>query len=107
MHRPLAAAFLLALVFALRVPHVDAQIPSPVMPVPNTAAWPVNLWSWPPAPLLPLAPPLPYFTSPPIVNWTLCPGDVVTAFAVYYCGELSGGPPFGAPSPFIFPTPSP
>jgi hypothetical protein len=107
MRRLLLATLLLILVLATHVPGARAQIPNPNMPIPNTAAWPVATWSWPPVPLFPLSPPLPYFTSPPIVNWRLCPGDVVTAFAVYVCGELSGGPPFAAPSPFIFPSPSP
>jgi hypothetical protein len=100
------AAILLSAVMLFGVSAASAQIPNPNMPIPNTAVSPVAPWSWPPVPLFPLSPPLPYFTSPPIVNWRLCPGDVVTAFAVYFCGELPGGPPFGTASPFIFPTPA-
>jgi uncharacterized protein DUF3761 len=72
---------------------VSAQAPEPQFPNPTTAVWPVAPWSWSATPQYPLAPNLPLFSSPPMTGWALCPGDVITSIAIYFCGELTGAWP--------------
>jgi hypothetical protein len=77
--------------------------PNPVIPNPNTSFEPVPSWTWWPFPPLTSWAAGPYWTagfswagSSPSYNWPVCPGDVVTAFALDSCGSL-----IGAPAPFV------
>lgn len=78
---------------------------NPAIPDPRTAYEPVATWWLGPYPILPGAPRLPWRISPPLSNWPICPGYVVTPFALNFCGSLAGEPVpgNGVPNPFIVP----
>jgi hypothetical protein len=64
----------------------------PLQTNPQTAVWPAPFWTWWPAPPLNAVPP-PWTVSTPYSGPFLCPSDIITAFALIYCGMLSYGPP--------------
>lgn len=64
-----------------------AQAGIPSIPNPATAG-PLNpAWTGPALPA-----PLPFAVSPPLTNLIICPGYVVTAAALNFCGSLAGEP---------------
>jgi len=72
---------------------------NPVIPNPNTAYEPVPNWTYWPFPLTTnWAPQGPAWSSSlPYSNPVLCPGYIVTGFALDYCGGLLGEPGPSAP----------
>jgi hypothetical protein len=69
---------------------VTPLLPTPLQTNPQTAIWPAPWWTWWPAPSVVV---LPWTVSAPYAGPFLCPSNVITAFALIFCGALSSGPP--------------
>lgn len=97
MRRIRLAAMLSVLVLGAWAPAIHAQTPTLYTP----GATCILL-----CPRLPVNPVLPVYPSVPYVGpLGVCPGDIVTALALYFCSGLSGGPATGGePAPLVIRT---